>query len=213
MDVPTAPDAGSGIEQSEQPQQSHAATLARLWWLSALRGLVALVLALAVVVAGRGTARLVTFLGLYWMVGGLITLRFAVAIRPRRGTRLALIAGMAAVVGAVIVLLRDLLDGLVDEDLLIGLLGVSAILTGLLRVLGGFAAERQFGRRWTIGGIVLGTLEIALGGVLLLTMEVNADVLVPVAAGWGLASGSLLLAEGLRLRRLARTWPPDVGQG
>jgi uncharacterized membrane protein HdeD (DUF308 family) len=213
MDVPTAPDAGSSTEQSEQAQQSHAATLARLWWLSALRGLVALVLALAVVVAGRGTARLVTFLGLYWMVGGLITLRFALAIRPRRGTRLALIAGIAAVVGAVVVLLRDLLDGLVDEDLLIRLLGVSAILTGLLRVLGGFAAERQFGRRWTMGGIVLGTLEIALGGVLLLTMEVNADVLVPVAAGWGVASGSLLLAEGLRLRRLARTWRPDVGQG
>ncbi len=95
----------------------------------------------AVIVAGRGTARLLTFLGLYWMVGGLITLRFALAIRPRRGTRLAVVAGMAAVVGAVIVLLRDLLDGLVDEDLLVGLLGVSAVLTGLLRVLGGFAAE------------------------------------------------------------------------
>ena len=44
----------------------------------------ALTLALAVIVAGRGTARLLTFLGLYWMVGGLITLRFALAIRPRR---------------------------------------------------------------------------------------------------------------------------------
>ena len=114
---------------------------------------------------------------------------------------------------AVIVLLRDLLDGLVDEDVLVGLLGVSAVLTGLLRVLGGFAAERQFGRRWTIGGIVLGTLEIVLGGVLLLNTEVNADILVPVAAGWGLASGGLLLAEGFRLRRLARTWRADIPPG
>jgi hypothetical protein len=62
---------------------------------------VAVVLALAVMVAGRGTARLVTFLGLYWMVGGLITLRFALAIRPWRRTRLALIAGMVAVGGAI----------------------------------------------------------------------------------------------------------------
>jgi uncharacterized membrane protein len=114
---------------------------------------VALVLAFAVIMAGRGTSRLLTFLGLYWMVGGLITLRFALAIRPRRGTRLALAAGMAAVVGAVRVLLRDLRDDLVHADLPIGLLGVSAVLTGLLRVLGGFAAERQFGRRWTIGGL------------------------------------------------------------
>jgi hypothetical protein len=62
------------------------------------------------------------------------------------------------------VLLRDQLDDLVDADLLIGLLGVSAVLTGLLRVLGSFAAERQFGRRWTIGGLVLEALEIVLGG-------------------------------------------------
>jgi hypothetical protein len=39
--------------------------------------------------------------------------------------------------------------------LLVQLLGVSAAMTGLLRVLGGFAAEKRLGRRWTIGGIVL----------------------------------------------------------
>ena len=142
MTVPTPPEGGhTPAAEASAANPDHSPSLARLWWLSAVRGLVALTLALAVIVAGRGTARLLTFLGLYWMVGGLITLRFALAIRPRRGTRLAVVAGMAAVVGAVIVLLRDLLDGLVDEDLLVGLLGVSAVLTGLLRVLGGFAAE------------------------------------------------------------------------
>ncbi len=55
---------------------------------------------------------------------------------------------------------------LVDPDMLIGLLGVSAVLTGLLRVLGGFAAEERLGHRWTLGGIVLCTLEVALGVLL-----------------------------------------------
>jgi uncharacterized membrane protein HdeD (DUF308 family) len=137
-------------------QGTRLPAIARYWWLTAVRGLVALTLALAIVVAGRGTARLVTFLGLYWMVGGLITLRFALAIRPRRGARLGLAAGIAAVVGAVLVLLREGLSGLVRPDLLVGLVGWSAVLTGLLRVLGGFAAEKRLGRRWTLGGIVLG---------------------------------------------------------
>jgi uncharacterized membrane protein HdeD (DUF308 family) len=154
--------------------------------LSAVRGLVAVVLALAVMVAGRGTARLVTFLGLYWMVGGLITLRFALAIRPWRRTRLALIAGMVAVGGAILL---------------------------LLRVLGGFAAERQLGRRWTVGAIVLGTMEVALGGMLLLSTDVDANVLAPIIAGWGLVSGTLLVAEGLRLRRLNVAGLPGVGSG
>jgi hypothetical protein len=33
-------------------------------------------------------------------------------------------------------------------------------------------------------------------------------VIWPVAAAWGVASGGLLLVEGLRLRRLARSFPP-----
>jgi uncharacterized membrane protein HdeD (DUF308 family) len=118
-------------------------------------------------------------------------------------------AGLAAVVGALLVLLRHGLAGLIQPDLLVRLVGVSAVLTGLLRVVGGFAAEKQLGRRWTIGGVVLGTLEAALGGLLLLlSTEVDPEVLWPVAAAWGVASGSLLLAEGLRLRRFARTFRP-----
>jgi uncharacterized membrane protein HdeD (DUF308 family) len=185
--------------------------IARYWWLTALRGLVALALALAITVAGRSTGRLVTFLALFWMTGGLITLRFALAIRPRPGFRLGLAAAIAAVVGAVLVLLRDRLSGLVEPDVFIGLLGVSAVLTGLLRILGGFAAEERLGRRWTLGGIVLGTLEVALGALLLLTNQVDPGLLVPIGAAWGAVSGILLLAQGLRLRRFARTWRQASG--
>jgi uncharacterized membrane protein HdeD (DUF308 family) len=113
---------------------------------------------------------------------------------------------MTAVVGAVLVLLRDGLAGLVHPDLLVRLLGDSALLTGLLRILGGFAAERRLGWRWTLGGMVLGTLEAVLGGVALLSADVDPEVLWAVAAAWAAVSGSLLVAEGLRLRRLARTW-------
>ena len=202
MELPAEP-AMPGEPQLGAPRLP---ALARYWWLTAVRGLVALTLALAIVVAGRGTDRLVSFLGLYWMAGGLLTLRFALAVRPQRGARLGLVAGIAAVVGAILVLLRHGLAGLVQPDLLVELLGVSAALTGVLRVLGGFAAEKRLGRRWTIGGVVLGTLEAALGVLLLLSTEIQPEAIRPVAAAWGVASGSLLLVDGLRLRRLARTF-------
>jgi uncharacterized membrane protein HdeD (DUF308 family) len=199
----------------DPPEQPAQATLgagrplpaiARYWWLTALRGLVALALALAITVAGRTTGRLITFLALFWMTGGLITLRFALAIRPRPGFRLGLAAAIAAVVGAVLVLLRDRLSGVVDPEVFVRLLGISAVLTGLLRILGGFAAEERVGRRWTLGGIVLGILEFGLGALLLVTSEVDPDLLVPIGAAWGAVSGILLLTQGLRLRRFARTW-------
>jgi hypothetical protein len=185
--------------------------IARYWWLTTLRGLVALALAFAITLGGRNTGRLVTFLALFWMTGGLITLRFALAIRPRPGFRLGLAAAIAAVVGAVLVLLRDRLSGVVDPDVFVRLLGISAVLTGLLRILGGFAAEERVRRRWTLGGIVLGTLELGLGALLLVTSGVDADLLVPFGAAWGAVSGILLLAQGLGLRRVARTWRQASG--
>jgi uncharacterized membrane protein HdeD (DUF308 family) len=185
--------------------------MARYWWLTALRGMVALTLALAIAAAGRSTARLVSFLALFWMTGGLLTLRFALAIRPRPGFRLGLAAAIAAVVGAGLVLLRDRLSGLVDPEVFVGLLGISGVLMGLLRILGGFAAEERLGRRWTLGGIVLGTLEFALGALLLLTSGNEPDLLAPIVAAWGAVSGSLLLAQGLRLRRFAHTWRQASG--
>jgi uncharacterized membrane protein HdeD (DUF308 family) len=153
----------------------------------------------------------VSFLALFWLTGGLITLRFALAIRPRPGFRLGLAAAIAAVVGAGLVLLRERLSGLVDPEVFVGLLGIAAVLTGLLRILGGFAAEERFGRRWTLGGIVLGALELGLGALLLLTSGVDPDLLQPFVAAWGAVSGTLLLAQGLRLRRFAHTWRQASG--
>ena len=66
------------------------------------------------------------------------------------------------------------------------------------------APAPQLGRRWTIGGVVLGTLEAALGVLLLASTDIRPEVIGPVAAAWGVVSGSLLLAEGVRLRRFAR---------
>jgi uncharacterized membrane protein HdeD (DUF308 family) len=212
----TPPDPPEQTAKGRSGAATRLPAIARYWWLTALRGLVALILALAIAVAGRSTARLITFLALFWITGGLITLRFALAIRPRPGYRLGLAAAIAAIVGAVLLLLRDRLSGLVDPGVLIGLLGISAVLTGLLRILGGFAAEERLGRRWTLGGFVLGTLEVALGALLLLTSEVDPGLLAPIAAAWGAVSGTLLLVQGLRLRRFARTWqasgPPQDPQ-
>jgi uncharacterized membrane protein HdeD (DUF308 family) len=101
--------------------------------------------------------------------------------------------------------------GLFDPDVFIGLLGIAAVLTGVLRILGGFAAEERLGHRWTLGGMVLGTLEVTLGALLLLTSGIDPDLLVRIAAAWGAVSGILLLTEGLRLRRLVRTWRQASG--
>jgi uncharacterized membrane protein HdeD (DUF308 family) len=90
----------------------------------------------------------------------------------------------------------------------VAVLGLAAVLTGSLRLLGAFEVERRTGHRWTFGGLALGTVEVVLGVVLFFAREGDLRGLTIVVAIWGFVGGGLLLIEGLRLRRLLR-----VGDG
>jgi len=173
----------------------------RAWWLHLLRGVVALLLGASVLAAGRAQPFLVNFIAIYWLIGSLLTIRWALASRGRPGRRLAAAAALAGVLAAVVVLLRFPLSGAVSRELTLHLLGAAAILTGLLRLAGAFRDDAvttdrpRLSHRTLIGG-----LEIALGIVLVLADEVTRPIAV-LAGLWGLVGGTLLLVDALALRR------------
>ena len=104
-----------------------------------------------------------------------------------------------SVVAAALVLLRQPLRDVISITTLIDVLGTAAVLTGGLRLLGAFEIERRTGRRWTFGGLALGSVEVVLGLVLFRVSEGDDRLLAIAFAAWGLVGGSLLLIEGLRL--------------
>jgi uncharacterized membrane protein HdeD (DUF308 family) len=177
----------------------------RFWWIAVIRGIFSLILGAAALVVQGNRPVLVNFVGVYWLLGGLLTLRWAVTVRWVRGSRIALAAGSVSVLAAVMVLLRQQLQHLISPNTLINMLGVAALLTGSLRLLGAFEIERKTGRRWTFGGMALGSVEVVLGLVLFLARHENEQALSIVFGVWGLVGGSLLLIEGFRLRRLAHS--------
>jgi uncharacterized membrane protein HdeD (DUF308 family) len=184
-----------------------APRIARFWWIGAVRGAIALMLGAVVLLAQGSPGRLPTFLALYWLAGGVVTLRFAVALRPDRGFRLATFAGAVAIVAAMLVLLRELLSEVVSAEDLVDVLGLAAVAMGALRLIGAFELERRTGRRWTIGGLVLGGLELGTGLLLIATESRSRGVMITVGA-WSLASGTLLIVQAFRARRLARALSP-----
>ena len=105
------------------------------------------------------------------------------------------------------------LQGVIAPNTLINVLGAAAVVTGSLRLLGAFEIERRTGRRWTFGGLALGSVEVALGLVLIVTNGQNERVLTIVFAAWGLVGGCLLLIEGYRLRRHAARARADGATG
>jgi uncharacterized membrane protein HdeD (DUF308 family) len=188
-----------------------AQRVARFWWIGVLRGAIALLLGLSALLASNAPERLATFLALYWLVGGVVTLRLAWAVRPSLGFRLAAVAGVVAITAALLVVLREFLAGAISPVKTINILGLAALAMGTLRIVGGFEIERRTGHRWSIGGLILGGLEVGTGLLLIATDTVSQGVMITVGV-WALASGTLLIAEAVRARRrvsalLARTAP------
>jgi uncharacterized membrane protein HdeD (DUF308 family) len=68
-----------GDPERELPKRGRelelAPPVARLWWIGVLRGVIALALGLSVLLASGSSERLATFLAIYWLAGGVVTLR------------------------------------------------------------------------------------------------------------------------------------------
>jgi uncharacterized membrane protein HdeD (DUF308 family) len=191
----------------EQLKQDKALELAphvaRFWWIGVLRGAIALALGWSALMASGTPERLATYLALYWLGGGVVTLRFAWAIRPSVGFRLASGAGVVAITAALLVVLREFLAGVVSPATLINVLGFTAAAMGTLRLVGAFEIERHTGHRWSIGGLILGALELGTG-ILLMATDTQSRAAIITIGVWALTSGTLLIVEGVRARRRAQ---------
>jgi uncharacterized membrane protein HdeD (DUF308 family) len=176
----------------------------RFWWISALRGCLALFLGVGALLSGASQPMLVNFIAVYWLLGGILTTRWAVGVRWRAGARLGLAAGVLAIGTGLMLLARHALDDVVSPQLLISVVAVTTVATGCLRLVGAFEIEEHTGHRWTIGGIILGLVEICLGTMVFLARDGQASTVRITIGLWGLVAGSLLLVQGVRMLHLRR---------
>jgi len=99
--------------------------------------------------------------------------------------------------------LREFLAGVVSPATLINVLGFTAAAMGTLRLVGAFEIERHTGHRWSIGGLILGALELGTG-ILLMATDTQSRAAIITIGVWALTSGTLLIVEGVRARRRAQ---------
>ena len=182
--------------------QAAAAAPARLWLLMLARAAVALLLGLTVLALDdKARPALANFIGVYWLIGSLLTLRWVWRNRRMPGNRLVSAAAAAGVVAGILVLARLLLEDVLSVGVVLTLLGVTAILTGLLRLSGTFRDHVVEGRSRLPHRVALGALEIVLGILLVLARSPTRPV--AVAAGlWALVGGAIMLVDALELRRM-----------
>jgi uncharacterized membrane protein HdeD (DUF308 family) len=165
-------------------------------WITVARGLMAIALGLALALNGdRAPAALVKFMGLYWILNGIVTLRLGMVAAEGARRRLAIVAGAIGIATGATVLLAN-----VSTTFLLAILGVVIALTGLAHLLGGFEIADVSGRRWR-PGVPLGILELGLGATLVLTSEHSGSLSTWLASAWALVGGTVLLLDALAMRR------------
>ena len=179
-----------------------------LVWITVARGLMAIALGLALALNGdRAPAALVKFMGLYWILNGIVTLRLGMVAAEGARRRLAIVAGATGIATGATVLLAN-----VSTTFLLAILGVVIALTGLAHLLGGFEIADVSGRRWR-PGVPLGILELGLGATLVLTSEHSGSLSTWLASAWALVGGTVLLLDAFAMRRRLSAVPlGEAGQ-
>jgi uncharacterized membrane protein HdeD (DUF308 family) len=177
--------------------------VARFWWVILIRGCVALLLGLSVFAFDARRAGLANFIGLYWLVGALLTIRWALANRWIAGSKLGLAAGVVGLAAAVVTLARFALTQWLSPAVFVDVLGGVVLVVGLMRLAGAMRDDQVSGARPRLRHrILLGALDTGLGLLLLIT-ALESRVLSLGAALWALVGGTVLLIDALSLRRVA----------
>jgi uncharacterized membrane protein HdeD (DUF308 family) len=179
-------------------------TLTRYWWAVALRGALAILFGVtALVWPGITLFALVLLFGAYSLVDGVFTLVAALGWRDRGATdtggRIWLfVQGVAGIIIGVLALVWPGITALV----LLWLIGIWAIVIGVLEVVAAVRLRRELRREWLLG---LSGAATALFGILLIAWPAaGALTLIALIGISAVVFGVALLAFAERLRRQQR---------
>src|SRR6266516_2095956 len=161
------------------PQQSN------IWWVFLLQGIMAIILGLMFLTApGETLLAVVTFLGFYWLITGMLAL-VRVFVDRSVPWVWSLLIGIVGILAGIFVLRHPLIAALTVPTALVIVLGVQGFVMGVLDIIGGFKGGG-------LGSFILGVINI-LVGLLLIGSPLAAALAVP------LVFGILLLIQGVGL--------------
>jgi uncharacterized membrane protein HdeD (DUF308 family) len=169
-----------------------------------IRGMLAVVLGLALVVDPIKVRPLLTnFIGIFWLASGALSLRWGAQGERIHGW--AIFAGVVGVLAGLMLIARRLMPIWVPQAAYLSLIGVIALLTGLLHALGGFRTGATFHRKWSLTSFLLGVFEIVLGTLLITDPLGQSRFFYLLMTAWALVGGFLLIGDSLRLRLAAQS--------
>jgi len=133
-----------------QPQQSS------IWWFFLLEGIAGIILGLMLVTApGITMVALVTFLGFYWLIMGILAL-VRMFVDQSVPWIWSLLIGVIGILAGIVVVRHPLLAALTVPTVIVIVLGVEGLIMGVLEIIAGFTGGG-------IGSFIMGVLYVLVG--------------------------------------------------
>jgi len=180
--------------------------LARIWWVVALRGVIAILFG-GLVFFWPGLAWLVVVISfaVFALVDGTFALVSAFTGRGQAPRWALLIEGLVGISAGVLTLLWP---GITELALLF-FIAYWAIATGVFEVIAAIRLRREIEGEWALalGGI----LSVLFGVALVIMPGPGALAVAWLIGAYSLAFGVLMLVLAFRLRELARLYPRSAG--
>ncbi len=165
------------------------------WWLFLLWGLLTILIGLSFLFSPAvTTVLLVTFLGAYWLVGGLFMIASLFVDRSSMGIKL--ILAVINIFAGLLILLHPYFATFFALEFLVLFLGFWAIFIGAVHLDQAYTTK-------DLGNAVLGIISIIFGILLLLTSFAVVIILPFVAGGFCLVSGLSTLYVAFVARKSA----------
>jgi uncharacterized membrane protein HdeD (DUF308 family) len=162
------------------------------WWVTLIQGIALVILGILLLSnPARTTVIVVQVLGLYWLVSGIMSLVGIFIDHSAWGWKL--FSGILGIIAGIVVLNHPLWSPVIIGATLIIVLGIQAIISGILGVILGIQ-----GGGW--GTLILGVVGIIIGIILLANVWVSAFSLPWVLGIFGLIGGVMAIVAAFRQR-------------
>ena len=169
------------------------------FWITAFRAFLAVVLGTALLFQPeKARPLLVNFMGMFWLVGGLASLRWDAS--GDRARRWSVVAGVIGIGAGLLVIARTFLAGFIPDLVVAYLLGGVMILTGILHLVTGFQDEGEGSRRsWA--STLLGIFEIVMGIMIFISPLSYGPAVYWFITLWAFLGGVILFMEAWQQRK------------
>lgn len=175
----------------------------RLWWLNLVRGIVALLIGLLILVWPQSTRHFfVNFLAIYWLSSGLVDSQGGLSTHQKKGVWL--VSDLFGIFVGVALLFRSVYVQAFSPELALNILGLIVLFSGLIHIFWSYTATAG-AHEQSVSIYYLGMFETVLGILLifLIALEPLGKLFV---GGWMLLGGTLLILQALQIRK-TRTSP------